>query len=322
MRQAEGKIENERSRCKNLEEELKTAEREFKNVLIQHQFTEETLAGLVRQIDDLSKLEDDIKVYDIKVVENDSIIKTLEEQTKDQEEINTDYLKESATEVEHKLKGIKEEQMRLYSMNRKNREVKEKLLGVYERKEGLLKQYEMLNHLSRTANGTLNGSVKLDFETYIQRQYFKRIIQAANRRLIKMTGGEFILQCREIKNLAGQGQAGLDLDVYHMVSDSVRDVKTLSGGESFMASLSMALGLADIVQNMTGGIQLDTMFVDEGFGSLDDMAREQAIKVLNELAGGNRLVGIISHVNELKEQIEEKLVVIKSEKGSRVAWKM
>ena len=182
----------------------------------------------------------------------------------------------------------------------------------------LQKRYEMVSNLSRTANGNLSGSVKMDFETYVQRQYFKRIIHAANKRLIKMTNGEFILQCKDVKNLGNQGQAGLDLDIYHMLTDSVRDVKTLSGGESFMASLSMALGLADIIQNAAGGIKLETMFVDEGFGSLDDASREQAIKVLSELAGSDRLVGIISHVNELKEQIDMKLVVKRTEKGSTI----
>lgn len=137
-----------------------------------------------------------------------------------------------------------------------------------------------------------------------------------------MTSGEFILQCREIENLSSQGQAGLDLDVYHLVSDSVRDVKTLSGGESFMASLSMALGLSDIVQNSSGAIHMDTMFIDEGFGSLDDEARERAIQILKELVGEKNLVGIISHVNELKEQIDCKLVVKKTERGSQAKWQI
>lgn len=178
----------------------------------------------------------------------------------------------------------------------------------------------MLENLSRTANGSLSGTVKMDFETYVQRQYFRQIIHAANQRLVRMTSNEFILQCREVGNLSSQSQAGLDLDVYHMASASVRDVKTLSGGESFMASLAMALGLADIVQNTAGAIRLDTMFVDEGFGSLDDTAREQAIRVLHDLAGDKRLVGIISHVNELKEQIDCKLQVTKTEKGSQAKW--
>ena len=185
---------------------------------------------------------------------------------------------------------------------------------------GLRKEYETVSRLSKTANGTLSGSVKLDFETFVQRQYFKQIIQAANQRLVRMTSGEFLLQCREIENLGNQGQAGLDLDVYDMTGDSVRDVRTLSGGESFMASLSMALGLSDIVQNTAGAVSIETMFVDEGFGALDDEAREEAIRVLTDLAGERRLVGIISHVNELKEQIERKLIITKTEQGSTAVW--
>ena len=131
-----------------------------------------------------------------------------------------------------------------------------------------------------------------------------------------MASGEFILQCRDVKNLASQGQTGLDLDIYHMASDSVRDVKTLSGGESFMASLSMAWGLADIVQNTAGAIRLDTMFVDEGFGSLDDAARGQAIRILTDLADEKRLVGIISHVARLEESIPQQIRVKKGQRGS------
>ena len=135
-----------------------------------------------------------------------------------------------------------------------------------------------------------------------------------------MTGGEFLLQCREIGDLGSQGQAGLDLDVYHLAGEAVRDVRTLSGGEAFMASLSMALGLSDVVQRTAGAVSIDTMFVDEGFGALDDEARGQAIRVLTDLAGEERLVGVISHVNELKEQIDRKLVITKTEQGSTVRW--
>ena len=202
------------------------------------------------------------------------------------------------------------------------REIKDNLKRNFEKNSGLQKQYEIVGNLSKTANGNLSGSAKLDFETYIQRQYFRQIIRAANKRLVRMTSGEFILQCRDVEKLGGQGQAGLDLDVYHMATDTVRDVKTLSGGESFMAALSMALGLSDIVQNTAGAIHLDTMFIDEGFGSLDDVSRDQAIRVLNDLADKDRLIGIISHVNELKEQIDHKLVVKKNEKGSSVSWSL
>ena len=137
---------------------------------------------------------------------------------------------------------------------------------------------------------------------------------------MKMSGGRFILQCRELDQLAKQGEAGLDLDVYDMVTDKTRDVKTLSGGESFLAALSMALGMADVIQKNAGKIQLDTMFIDEGFGSLDDESRGKAMQILQELAGETRLVGIISHVTEMKEQMDRKLVVSKGEKGSQARW--
>ena len=123
-----------------------------------------------------------------------------------------------------------------------------------------------------------------------------------------------------MEHLGRQGEAGLDLDVYDLVTDKIRDVKTLSGGESFLAALSMALGMADVIQNTAGKVHLDTMFIDEGFGSLDDEARDRAIGILNELAGDTRLVGIISHVAELKEQIDRKLVIKKGDKGSHARW--
>ena len=173
--------------------------------------------------------------------------------------------------------------------------------------------------MSRIANGQMAGMARMDFQTYMQRRYFQQMVDAANRRLVGMSGRQFLLECRSLENLGRQGEAGLDLDVYSLVNDSIRDVKTLSGGESFIAALALALGMADVIQQEAGKIHVDTLFIDEGFGSLDENARNQAIRILNELAGGDRLVGIISHVSELKEQIEQKIVVTKTDKGSRLA---
>ncbi|WP_373217540.1 AAA family ATPase [Ruminococcus sp. 5_1_39BFAA] len=197
----------------------------------------------------------------------------------------------------------------------------EELLKKYEKEyETLKKDYEIIRHLSQTACGSLSGTAKIDFESYIQRRYFEKIIHRANQRLMQMSLGQFLLKCRDMSQLGGQGKVGLDLDIYSLVTESTRDVKTLSGGESFMAALSMALGLADVIQDSAGAIRLDTLFIDEGFGSLDENAREQAIRVLYDLAGERRLIGIISHVTELKEQIEPKLSVTKTKKGSHVVW--
>ncbi len=204
--------------------------------------------------------------------------------------------------------------------SRTNQGTREVLLGYQEDYEKLTEHFTLVRHLSQTAGGSLTGSARVDFESYIQRQYFEKIIQRANQRLMQMSSGQFLLKCRAMEQMGSRGKAGLDLDVYSLVTESSRDVKTLSGGESFMAALSMALGLADVVQDSAGAIRLETMFIDEGFGSLDDNAREQAIRVLYGLAGEQRLIGIISHVTELKEQIESKLIVTKGKKGSRVSW--
>ena len=204
--------------------------------------------------------------------------------------------------------------------------VRQTNLKIYERLERLLADYgeeqenfARIRHLSRIANGQMAGMVRIDFQTYMQRRYFEQMVDAANRRLAGMSGHQFLLECRELENLGRQGEAGLDLDVYSLINDSVRDVKTLSGGESFMAALALALGMADVIQQEAGKIHVDTLFIDEGFGSLDENARNQAIRILNELAGNDRLVGIISHVSELKEQIEQKIVVTKTNKGSSIS---
>lgn len=271
-------------------------------------------------IEKVQGFEQELQMYTREVNENNGTLRALWEQTQGKEPINLEDYLEQREEKMDRQKELRTQQMELFGRNTKNREAYEHLKHFMEESGELQEKYELLSGLNKTANGGLSGSIKMDFETYVQRQYFKKIIVAANKRLSKMTSNEFILQCREVKNLGSQGQVGLDLDVYNMLSDATRDVKSLSGGESFMASLSMALGLSDIVQNTAGAIHLDTMFIDEGFGSLDDESRTRAIQILNELAGEKRLVGIISHVNELKEQIERKLVITKTEKGSSAKW--
>ena len=221
--------------------------------------------------------------------------------------------------LEAKREALAGEEKDIYAVRQTN-------VKIYERLERLLADYgeeqenfARVRHLSRIANGQMAGMVRIDFQTYMQRRYFEQMVDAANWRLAGMSGHQFLLECRELENLGRQGEAGLDLDVYSLVNDSVRDVKTLSGGESFMAALALALGMADVIQQEAGKIHVDTLFIDEGFGSLDENARNQAIRILNELAGNDRLVGIISHVSELKEQIEQKIVVTKTNKGSSIS---
>ena len=173
------------------------------------------------------------------------------------------------------------------------------------------KKYVWVRELSNTANGQVAGKPKIELETYVQMAYFERILRRANLRLMTMSQGQYELKRREDAENKKE-KAGLDLNIIDHYNGSERSVRTLSGGESFQAALSLALGLSDEIQSGAGGIQIDTMFVDEGFGSLDEAALAQALKALANLADGNRMVGIISHVAELKDSISKKILVTKT----------
>ena len=181
----------------------------------------------------------------------------------------------------------------------------------------LEQQYAWMKALSETANGNLSGKEKIMLETYIQTTFFDRILQRANLRLRKMSGGQYDLKRRRTASNM-RGQSGLELDIIDHLNATERSVNTLSGGEAFLASLALALGLSDEVQ-MSTGIRLDTLFVDEGFGSLDSEALSKAYHTLAGLTEGNRLVGIISHVAELKERIDRQIVVRKNKAGGSTA---
>ncbi len=195
-----------------------------------------------------------------------------------------------------------------------NRRVKENLEKKASEVAGIEAKWTWVKALSETALGNLSGKSKIMLETYIQMTYFDRIIARANTRLMVMSGGQYELK-RRVETSDKQHQIGLELNVIDHYNGSERGVNTLSGGESFEASLSLALGLADEIQSSAGGIQLDTMFVDEGFGSLDEDALQKAMKALTGLTEGNKLVGIISHVSELKERIDKQIVVTKEKSG-------
>ena len=199
-----------------------------------------------------------------------------------------------------------------------NKQIRESIERQSEELVEAEKRWSMVKELSNTVNGNLSGKDKIMLETYVQMQYLDRIIRRANTRFMMMSSGQYELKrSAQAENM--KRQSGLELDVIDHYNGTERSVKTLSGGETFLASLSLALGLSDEIQSMAGGIALDTMFVDEGFGSLDETALNQAVHALIALTEGNRLVGIISHVSELQDRIDRKLVVTKDvSAGSRV----
>lgn len=310
------------------EENQKTAkklavktEKEYAKLLEKSGFvSEETYHLAILPERSRSKLEREEKEYESQCLRQQSEQKLLEKQVSGKTYTDTSELNEQLKAEKQALKEAEKTYMELHTAYENDRSVLQNCAVYLEKGKKLESEDQVIKSLSKTANGRLSGSAKIDFETYIQRQYFKQIIHEANKRLLTMSNHQFILKLKEEANTGRKTNEGLDLSVYSLVTDSERDVKTLSGGESFLAALAMALGLSDIVERSAGAIHPDMMFIDEGFGSLDAQSRQQAIEVLGELAGDSRMVGIISHVTELKEQIDRKLVVSRTDKGSRAVW--
>lgn len=210
---------------------------------------------------------------------------------------------------------------RYAEMYKTNHRVCEALMPKMAERSKIMEEHRRLDDLYNLLAGKVTGA-RMDIETYVQRYYLERILYAANRRFGEMSAGQFELRMCDITK-AGEGRnRGLDLMVYSNVTGKEREVRTLSGGESFMAALSLALGMADQIQQSSSAIHLDMMFIDEGFGSLDSQSRDQAVRVLQQMAGGSKLVGIISHVSELKQEIEDQLIVSKDEEGSSARWQI
>lgn len=310
------------------EENQKTAkklaaktEKEYAKLLEKSGFvSEETYPLAILPERSRSKLEREEKEYESQCLRQQSEQKLLEKQVSGKTYTDTTELNEQLKAEKQALKEAEKTYMELHTAYENDRSVLQNCAVYLEKGKKLESEDQVIKSLSKTANGRLSSSAKIDFETYIQRQYFKQIIHEANKRLLTMSNHQFILKLKEEANTGRKTNEGLDLSVYSLVTDSERDVKTLSGGESFLAALAMALGLSDIVERSAGAIHPDMMFIDEGFGSLDAQSRQQAIEVLAELAGDSRMVGIISHVTELKEQIDRKLVVSRTDKGSRAVW--
>lgn len=306
--------QNENARqLENFSKILRQEKSAFYDILDKNDFSEEVYRENVKLLEKEEEYRRETEAFRLAMAQCETKLRTIGNQTKGKErqELSGLLQKEQSSKKAYEEKRKEyEEAAYVYQGNRRIlRRVEELLKG----KESLSEQMKVISSLNDAANG------RIHFQTYILRQYFKRIVQAANKRLVKMTGNRFLLKCREL-NGTGLGEAGLDLDVYNPMTGKSRDAHTLSGGETFLASLAMALGMADVVQNTVGKTHLDTMFIDEGFGSLSEDVRNTAVKVLLELAGEQRLVGVISHVSELKEQIPNKLIVTKGNHGSNVKW--
>ncbi len=241
-------------------------------------------------------------------------IATLEESLRDAPQLDLAQTRAQLEAVTGSLNGHRTRKSEAEFRLKTNRGLLESLKATGATLEALENKLRWLRPLADTANGQLTGKDRLHLETFVQTTYFDRIIAHANTRLLGMTSGQYEL-IRRTEGADGRKSTGLELDVIDHYNGSVRSVRTLSGGESFKASLSLALGLSEMIQRQSGGIRLDTMFVDEGFGSLDEESLRQAMDTLASLSGTDRLIGIISHVAELKERIDRQIVVTKTREG-------
>lgn len=266
----------------------------------------------------LEQAEKAVQTAEVEIAGTEGRLKELRQQLEEAVEADTEALRQKQAEIETEKAACEERGKELHHRIQNNQSV---LKNLQNRSKELVekeKQYTMIRSLAVTALGNIPGKEKIMLETYVQMTYFDRIIARANTRLMVMTGGQYEMKRRRgSSNL--RSQSGLELDVIDHYNGSERSIRTLSGGESFQASLSLALGLADEIQASAGGIRLDTMFVDEGFGSLDSESLEQAVQALAGLAESKRLVGIISHVDELKNRIDRQIVVKKERSGGSSA---
>ena len=266
----------------------------------------------------LEQVEKAVQTAEVEIAGTEGRLAELKQQLEEAVEADTEALRQKQAEIETEKAASEERGKELHHRIQNNQSV---LKNLQNRSKELVekeKQYAMVRSLAVTAMGNIPGKEKIMLETYVQMTYFDRIIARANTRLMVMTGGQYEMKRRRgSSNL--RSQSGLELDVIDHYNGSERSIRTLSGGESFQASLSLALGLADEIQASAGGIRLDTMFVDEGFGSLDSESLEQAVQALAGLAESRRLVGIISHVDELKNRIDRQIVVKKERSGGSTA---
>ena len=262
----------------------------------------------------LEQITHDYNECDKKIETLKKSIETANENLKDKTDTDVESEKLHQKELSDEKMRLGDEQRTVFARIKTNTDALNGICQRLNEATAAEKRISCIKSLADTANGNIRGKERVTLEAYIQASYFDRIIERANRRLMIMTNAQYELIRR--KNAENkQSQSGLELDVIDHYNGSERSVKTLSGGESFKASLSLALGLSDEIQSASGGIKLDTMFVDEGFGSLDENSLQQAMRALLDLTEGNRLVGIISHIGELKQKIDKQIVVTKDSFG-------
>lgn len=302
-------------------EERERHKRSYEAVLAEKSMTEEQWKKVseAHQRSEIALLQEKIDRYKEKKASAEGARDAAWKAIKGQDKPVMEELEAAGEQAQKELEEAKKDLEQAQGAYQTDEAVYRALAPKVGERSRLMQDYIRVDSLFNRLSGKVTGS-RMDIETFVQRYYLQRILSSANIRFQEMSAGQYTLRMTS-EEQAGEGKnRGLDLMVYSEITGKEREIKTLSGGESFMAALSLALGMADQIQESSASINLDIMFIDEGFGSLDEHSRNQAVKVLKHMAGGTKLIGLISHVTELKQEIEDQLIVSKDEEGSHVRW--
>ena len=316
-------IEKLETDCPNLLYSCQAKREDYEKALVRFDISEERWSLLVNEYEksDRERFQNEINTYEGNMKAALGMVTNLKEAVKDKEKPDTQSLEKDFAVADEAYNLLHTELEEIRADYRTDSEIQKQLNASLNGRGEAAREYGIINGLYSKLSGNVTKA-RMDIETFVQRQYLEKILISANKRFSSMTGGQFELRTYEIEKAGVGTNKGLDLIVYSYITGKSRDVRTLSGGESFQAALSLALGMADQIQARSGAVRLDMMFVDEGFGTLDNNARNEAVKILKNMAGGSKLIGIISHVNELKQEIEEQLIVTKDENGSKARWQL
>ena len=273
----------------------------------------------LKKLDDekLSELEAKIKDFDERKTQYEVIIKHLEEEVKDKEVVDVSEMEKTYASVEEEYKNLDALYLESSGTFKQLTTSAEHIVEYMKTSNEIQSQFEVIKVLSDTANGNLTGKQRITFENFVQSYLMEKVLDEANKRFIKMTDSRYELKRKETQ-IKKVGKTGLEFSVFDSYTGKERDVRSLSGGEKFKASLALALGLSDTISMDSGGIRIESLFIDEGFGSLDSESLNQALNILYDLSGNHKLIGVISHVSELKTRIDNKILVKKTNAGSDI----
>ena len=307
------------AQCERLRSDWLKAKADFAAALSEQGFADEAEYRAARRDDgQISRMQSKIEAHAQSLQTLGQSLSELRQRWEGAQPVDFDAAGRALAEAEEALAQRRAERQALSTRAEVNRSALKRLRAEAVRLGRVRAEFGLCDNLYRTVSGQLAGAERISLETYVLQYYFRRVVAAANQRLTRMSAGRFYLECR-MEEGKKNTRSGLGLNVLDAYTNRDRDVKTLSGGESFLASLALALGFADVVQASSGGVRLDTMFIDEGFGTLDEETLSRAMAALTRLTEGDRLVGVISHVAQLRESIDSQIIVRSSPSGSRLS---